>query len=73
MVQYIKGEVMTQYKDEVDKRREELKEDQLDKEVSFIEVVYKEGKWERQMTGYKSGRRVTIFNDKRKKDKVEWF
>ena len=32
---------MTQYKDEVDKRREELKEEQLDKEVSFIEVVLK--------------------------------
>ena len=63
---------MTQYKDEVEKRKKELEEDQLDKEVSFIEVVYKEGKWERQMTGYKSGRRVIKYNDKRKKDKIEW-
>ena len=63
---------MTQYNDEVEKRKKELEEDQLDKEVSFIEVVYKEGKWERQMTGYKSGRRVTIFNDKRRKDLIEW-
>ena len=64
---------MTQYKNEVDKRREELKEEQLDKEVSFIEVVYKEGKWQREMTGYKSGRRVIKYNDKRKKDIVEWL
>lgn len=63
---------MTQYKDEVEKRKKELEEDQLDKEVSFIEVVYKEGKWQRQMTGYKSGRRVIKYNDKRKKDKIEW-
>ena len=49
---------MTQFKDEVDKRREELKEEQLDKEVSFIEVVFKDGKWERETTGFKSGRRI---------------
>ena len=64
---------MTQYKDEVEKRREELKEEQLDKEVSFIEVVFKEGKCQREMTGYKSGRRVIKYNDKRKKDIVEWL
>ena len=45
---------MTQYKDEVDKRKEELKEEQLDKEVSFIEVVFKEGKWQKEMTGYRT-------------------
>jgi len=64
---------MTQYKDEVDKRKEELKEEQLDKEVSFFEVVFKDGKWEREMTGYKSGRRVIKYNDKRKKDIIEWL
>ena len=63
---------MTQYKDEVEKRREELKKEQLDNEVSFIEVVFKDGKWERETTGYKSGRRVVKYNDKRKKDKIEW-
>ena len=64
---------MTQYKDEVDKRREELKEEQLDKEVSFIEVVFKDGKWERETTGYKSGRRVVKYNDKRRRDTIEWL
>ena len=64
---------MTQYKDEVDKRREELKEEQLDKEVSFIEVVFKDGKWERETTGYKSGRRIVKYNDKRRKDTTEWL
>jgi len=63
---------MTQYKDEVDKRREELKEEQLDKEVTFIEVIFRDGKWHREMTGYKSGRRVIKYNDKRKKDTIEW-
>ena len=64
---------MTQYKDAVDKRREELKEEQLDNEVTFIEVVFKEGKWQRETTGYKSGRRVVKYNDKRKKDIIEWL
>ena len=64
---------MTQYKDEVEKRREELKEEQLDKEVDFIEVTFKDGKWNKEITGYKSGRRVVKYNDKRKKDKVEWL
>jgi len=64
---------MTQYKDAVDKRREELKEEQLDKEVTFIEVVFRDGKWEKEMTGYKSGRRVIKYNDKRKKDTIEWL
>lgn len=64
---------MTQYKDEVEKRKEELKEEQLDNEVSFIEVVFKESKWQRETTGYKSGRRVVKYNDKRKKDIIEWL
>lgn len=64
---------MTQYKDEVEKRKEELKEEQLDNEVSFIEVVFKENKWQRETTGYKSGRRVVKYNDKRKKDIIEWL
>ena len=64
---------MTQYKDAVEKRKEELKEEQLDNEVTFIEVVFKEGKWQRETTGYKSGRRVVKYNDKRKKDIIEWL
>ena len=64
---------MTQYKDEVEKRIEELKEEQLDNEVDFIEVTFKNSKWHKEITGYKSGRRVVKYNDKRKKDKVEWL
>lgn len=64
---------MTQYKDEVEKRKEELKEEQLDNEVSFIEVVFKDSKWQRETTGYKSGRRVVKYNDKRRRDTIEWL
>jgi hypothetical protein len=64
---------MTQYNKEVEKRKEELKEEQFDKDISFIEITYKDSKWQREMTGYKSGRRVIKYNDKRKKDIVEWL
>ena len=63
---------MTQYKDEVEKRKEELKVEQLDKDISFIEVTFKDSKWEREITGYATGRRVVKYNDKRKKDVTEW-
>jgi len=42
---------MTQYNKEVEKRKEELKEEQLDKDVSFIEITFKDGKWYREITG----------------------
>ena len=64
---------MTQYKDEVEKRKEELKKEQLDKDISFIEITYKDSKWHREITGYQSGRRVVRYNDKRRKDKTEWL
>jgi uncharacterized membrane protein YkoI len=64
---------MTQYNKEVEKRKEELKEEQLDKDVSFIEITFKDGKWHKEITGYKSGRRVVKYNDKRRKDKTEWL
>jgi len=64
---------MTQYNKEVEKRKEELKEEQLDKDVSFIEITYRNSKWYREITGYKSGRRVVRYNDKRRKDKTEWL
>jgi predicted adenine nucleotide alpha hydrolase (AANH) superfamily ATPase len=64
---------MTQYKDEVEKRKEELKREQLDKDISFIEITYKDSKWHKEITGYKSGRRVAKYNDKRRKDKTEWL
>jgi major membrane immunogen (membrane-anchored lipoprotein) len=63
---------MTEYKDEVAKQKELLAEEQLDKDVEFIEVTFRDGKWQREMTGYKSGRRVIKYNDKRRKEEVEW-
>ena len=63
---------MTEYKDVVSKQKELLDEEQLDKDVEFIEVTFKDGKWQREMTGHKSGRRVIKYNDKRKKEEVEW-
>ena len=63
---------MTEYKDVVSKQKELLDEEQLDKDVEFIEVTFKDGKWQREMTGYKSGRRGIKYNDKRKKEEVEW-
>jgi len=63
---------MTQYNDEVEKRKEQLREEELDKQVDFIEYTFKNGKWFREITGYKSGRRVTKYNDKRRKDIIEW-
>ena len=63
---------MTQYKDKVEKRKEQLKEEQLDKDISFIEITYKDSKWYKEMTGYRSGRRVVKYNDKRKKEVTKW-
>ena len=63
---------MTQYIDEVEQRKKELKKEKLDKQVKFIEVRYEKGKWSQMTISYNSGREVTEYNDKRKKDKVEW-
>jgi len=63
---------MTQYNKEVEEQKERLKEEQLDKDISFIEITYKDYKWYKEMTGYKSGRRVVKYNDKRKKEVTKW-
>ena len=63
---------MTQYNKEVEEQKEKLKEEQLDKHVSFIEITYKNSSWHREIVGYKSGRRVVKYNDKRRKDLIEW-
>ncbi len=63
---------MTQYNKEVEEQKERLKEEQLDKDISFIEITYKDSKWYKEMTGYKSGRRVVKYNDKRKKEVTKW-
>jgi len=61
---------MTEYYSAVELQRIKLEEEQLDKDITFIEFTFKQGKWDRQITGYKSGRRVVKYNDKRKKEKV---
>ena len=63
---------MTEYKDVVAKQKELLAEEQLDKDVEFVEVTFKDGKWYREVTGYQSGRRVIQYNDKRRKEETEW-
>tara|TARA_Y100001973_G_scaffold81922_1_gene120917 strand:- start:1294 stop:1488 length:195 start_codon:yes stop_codon:yes gene_type:complete len=63
---------MTQYNDIVLKRKQELEIEKLDKQWSFIEAKFSEGKITEITTGFKSGRRLTEYTDKRKKDKEEW-
>ena len=63
---------MTQYKYKVLQRKKELEEEGLDKEWSFMEAKFDKGKLVSITTGFKSGRRLTEYADKRKKDKEEW-
>ena len=63
---------MTQYKYKVLQRKQELEEEGLDKEWSFMEAKYDKGKLVSITTGFKSGRKLTEYTDKRKKDKEEW-
>tara|TARA_R100001509_G_scaffold141094_1_gene96027 strand:- start:8243 stop:8437 length:195 start_codon:yes stop_codon:yes gene_type:complete len=63
---------MTQYSDIVLKRKQELEIEKLDRQWSFIEAKFSEGKITEITTGFKSGRRLTEYTDKRKKDKEEW-
>ena len=63
---------MTQYKYKVLQRKKELEEEGLDKEWSFMEAKYNKGKLVSITTGFKSGRRLIEYTDKRKKDKEEW-
>lgn len=63
---------MTQHTDRVQKQKEKLEQERLDESINFIEVRFAEGKWTTETTGYNSGRVVTKYNDKRKKEKVEY-
>tara|TARA_B100000963_G_scaffold190974_1_gene166094 strand:+ start:529 stop:723 length:195 start_codon:yes stop_codon:yes gene_type:complete len=63
---------MTQYKHKVIKRKQEIEQEELDRQWSFIEAKFSEGKITEMTTGFKSGRRLTEYTDKRKKDKEEW-
>jgi len=63
---------LTQHTDKVLKRKEDIAEQKENDSINFIEVRFEEGKWTTDTTGYKSGKVVTKYNDKRKKDKVTY-
>mgnify|MGYP001372519882 FL=1 len=64
---------MTQYEDKVQAQREKLEQEKLDNQVTSIDCRYKNGKWTKMITCYGNGKQVTEYNDKRKKDKIEWL
>jgi uncharacterized membrane protein YkoI len=64
---------MTQYKDRVEAQRKKLEQEKLDNQVTSIDCRYANGKWTKMITRYASGKEVTEYNDKRKKDKIEWL
>ena len=41
--------------------------------MTAIDCRYENGKWTKIITSYGNGKEVTEYNDKRKKDKVEWL
>ena len=64
---------MTQYKDRVEAQRKKLEQEKLDNQVTSIDCRYANGKWTKMITTYGNGKQVTEYNDKRKKDRVEWL
>ena len=62
---------MTQHTDIVKKQKRMLEQEKIDSSINFIEVRFEEGKWTTETTGYNSGKVVTKYNDKRKKDKIK--
>jgi|TARA_B100001939_G_C16583714_1_gene463877 major membrane immunogen (membrane-anchored lipoprotein) len=63
---------MTQYKYKVLQRKKELEQEGLDKEWSFMEAKFDKGKLVSITTGFKSGKRITEYKDKRRKNKIEY-
>ena len=64
---------MTQYKNKVQEQKEKLEQEQIDNSITSIDCRYADGKWTKIITKYGNGKQVTEYNDKRKKDKVEWL
>ena len=64
---------MTQHTDKVEKRKQEIEQENKDNSISFVEVRFKDGAWSQKTVGYGNGKRVTEYSDKRKKDKIEWL
>ena len=63
---------MSQHTKIVEEQRQRLEQERIDESINFIEVRFAEGKWTTETTGYNSGKVVTKYNDKRKKEKVEY-
>jgi len=61
---------MTQYKDIVKKRNEELVEERDMSSVTMTRVINKAKNIDYTTTYYKSGKQVRSYKDKRKKDEV---
>ena len=62
---------MTEHIEKVANRKLEIEKEEKDNQVLSIETKIVNGKWTEQTTSYASGKTVTEFNDKRKKNKVE--
>tara|TARA_R110002126_G_scaffold57781_1_gene153017 strand:+ start:249 stop:446 length:198 start_codon:yes stop_codon:yes gene_type:complete len=63
---------LTEHTDKVLKQKEILNKEKEEESINFIEVRFEDSKWTTETTGYKSGKVVTKYNDKRKKDKIEY-
>jgi|TARA_R110000803_G_scaffold209321_1_gene278798 hypothetical protein len=63
---------MSQHTKIVEEQRQRLEQERIDESINFIEVRFAEGKWTTETIGYNSGKVVTKYNDKRKKEKVEY-
>ena len=62
---------MTQYDEVVKKQKEFLEAEKRARSIVAIDTRFKDGIWTEQTVDYADGRRVTEFNDRRKKTIVE--
>ena len=62
---------MTQYDEVVKKQKEFLEAEKRARSIVAIDTRFKGGIWTEQTVDYADGRRVTEFNDRRKKTIVE--
>jgi len=62
---------MTQHDAAVEKQREFLEAEKRARSIVAIDTRFKDGIWTEQTVDYADGRRVTEFNDRRKKTIVE--
>ena len=63
---------MTQHDAAVEKQREFLEAEKRARSIVAIDTRFKNGIWTVQTVDYADGRRVTEFNDKRKKTLEEY-